>query len=222
MVVVLIQKKMHPYPDLRLCLVINCNQLSGVKKAVEGGVTMVQLRDKASELLTQQKSILYLKAMLEEYDVPFYLNDDPIVAGEYNVNVHIGQDDMPSNMARKILSDLLRIGLSINTWDQLHEANKVDGLYYVSASAVFKSKKTKPDCATLWGLEGLKKFVEISKYPVMSIGGITLDNVESIMRQGCHGVAISGAINDAKDPYEAAQAFRSVIDQSFFDFSKTA
>ena len=97
------------------------------------------------------------------------------------------------------------IGLSIESMDELHWANSIEGISYVTASAVFPST-TKPDCKTIWGLKGLEKIASQSRYPVTGIGGIREDNIKDIISiPSVYGVAVVGAIDRATCPYNAAR-----------------
>ena len=95
--------------------------------------------------------------------------------------------------ARSILGPNKIIGLSIESLSELAIANASDSIDYVTASAVFPTQ-TKPDCKTLWGIDGLEQVVLRSKHPVTAIGGINVQNVRSVMEQGVEGVAVIGAL----------------------------
>ncbi|MBN9543524.1 MAG: thiamine phosphate synthase [Alphaproteobacteria bacterium] len=204
---------------MKLCLVTNMKQESFeeyskmVVKAVKGGVTMVQLRDKHLSKEEYRHRAKLFKKVLLPFKVAFMLNNHVDIAKEIDADgVHIGQRDMDPESARKILGKDKIIGLSIETEYELEIANKMSWVDYVAASAVLPSR-TKTDCRRLWGIEGLRGFVENSRHPVMAIGGIKQYNIDQIMQTGINGVAVIGAITDAIDPKEASSQLRQVIDQ---------
>lgn len=189
---------------LRLCLVTNSSNTSLILQAVQGGVTSVQLRIKNETLEEVRQQAKELKAILSPLNIPLIINDNVDIAREIDADgVHLGQSDISPVEARKLLGPNKIIGWSIETLDELEKANQLSCINYVAASAVFPSK-TKLDCKTIWGLDGLKKIVEISKHPVIGIGGINIKNIRDVIKTGASGVAVVSAIHDALDPKTAA------------------
>ncbi|MBS0236459.1 MAG: thiamine phosphate synthase [Proteobacteria bacterium] len=195
---------------LRLCLVTNIKNRpideykKFVQAAVRGGVTMVQLREKEGDIEAIRYKALEINSVLKPLGIPLIINDLVELAAEIGVaGVHIGQQDMSPAQARSILGPGKIIGVSIESMEELNRANADDAISYVTASAVYPSK-TKTDCKTIWGLDGLNKVVMQSRHPVTSIGGIKAHNVAEIMTSGACGIAVIGAVHDAEDPYEAA------------------
>lgn len=205
---------------LKLCLVTNrqnqsfSSYQSIILKAVKGGITCVQLREKTDNLLEFRKLALQFKTLLRPFNVPLIINDHVDIAKDIDAEgVHIGQSDMPAAEARKILGPSKIIGLSIETLEELEKANQLPDLDYVAASAVFPTKN-KLECKTYWGIEGLRQVSELSKHPVVAIGGINLNNIGSIIDNGACGVAVIGAIHD-HEPALAATHLITKIDHSF-------
>ena len=202
---------------LKLCLVTNIQgditpYANMVRRAVQGGVTMVQLREKHQDKLVIKEKALFLQALLKPLKIPLIINDYVELAAEIGADgVHIGQQDMPVLLARRILGKRAIIGLSIESFAELRVANRQPELSYVTASAVFPSR-TKTDCKTIWGLENLQKLTAESVHPITAIGGINQDNVADIFQAGACGVAVIGAIDQAHDPYEAAQSLKNTAD----------
>ena len=122
-----------------------------VKEAVEGGCTIVQLREKNTPTGEFVKIAGRLKAALAPYGVPLIINDriDVALASDAD-GVHIGQSDMPYDIARRLLGPDKIIGLSIENFEELEEANGLD-VDYVAASPVFGTP-SKTDTAEQWGL----------------------------------------------------------------------
>jgi thiamine-phosphate pyrophosphorylase len=175
-----------------------------VCEAVAGGVTMVQLREKeaaAREMCEIGKKLL---SYLKPKGVPLIVNDRVDVAHAIGASgVHLGQSDLGVEEARAILGSRAIIGLSIETIAQALDAEKL-AVDYLAASPVFESK-TKADCSTPIGLDGLKELCGHSRHPIVGIGGINLSNIEHVFRCGAAGVAVVSAIFDAACPKTAAQ-----------------
>lgn len=203
---------------LQLCLVTKIqleqsfDEYSAViEKAILGGVTMLQLREKHNNLSLVKQRALALKRLLKPYRVPLIINDFVGLAKEVEADgVHIGQGDMSPIEARGILGHNKIIGISIETIDELQRSNEMDVIDYVSISAVYPSK-TKSNYKTIWGLDGLAEAIKISRHPIIAIGGIRLENASEIVKAGVDGIAILGAIYDAYDPLQVAKDLKKIF-----------
>lgn len=203
--------------DLKLYLVTD-RDLAGerdiadiVRQAVEGGVTMVQLREKKISTREFIALALRLKETLKPYGVPLVINDRVDVALASDADgVHIGQSDMPYGMARAILGPSKIIGLSVENFEQIEEANTLD-VDYIGVSPVFATP-TKTDTAEPFGLEGLKKAVEMSVHPAVAIGGMNEHTAADVMACGTDGIAVVSAIVCAPDPKESSKNLLQIID----------
>jgi len=184
-----------------------------VEKAVEGGCTMVQLREKninSTEFLTKA---LRIKTSLKEYDIPLIINDYPQIALKCGADgVHLGQSDMNPTKARKLLGNEAIIGLSVETMEHVDQA-KSQPVDYLGVSPVFGTP-TKTDTGTPWGLEGLKTVRSKVNYPLVAIGGIKHSNVQQVIRAGADGVAVISAICGRKYVRAAARRLKICIDES--------
>lgn len=170
-----------------------------VEEAVKGGVTMVQLREKEVSTREFIELGLKLKALLKPLGVPLVINDRVDVALAVDADgVHIGQSDMPYSIARSLLGPDKIIGLSVENFDDLVEANELD-VDYIGISPVFLTS-TKTDTAAAFGLDGVEKAVRLSKHPSVGIGGMNLRTAADVLRCGADGVAVVSAIMSAADP----------------------
>lgn len=203
---------------LKLCLITQfqaphalADYLAFIEKAVQGGVTMVQLRDKEQTPAELKEMAFALKQLLNQYQIPFLINDHVTLAKEIDADgVHLGQDDMPVAQARKLLGTDKIIGLSIETLEQLQQSNGLD-VNYITASAIYPSQ-TKTNCKTIWGLQGLQELVQQAKHPVTAIGGITVQNARQVMAAGACGIAVVSAIHQAEDPLQAAALLKREVE----------
>lgn len=181
-----------------------------VREAVEGGVTMVQLREKecpTGEFVALAKR---LKALLAPLGVPLIINDRVDVALAVDADgVHIGQSDMPYEVARRLLGKEKIIGLSVENFRDLEVANTLD-VDYVGISPVYGTP-TKSDTAEPFGLEGLRRAVEMSVHPTVAIGGMNAQTIGEVMAAGTDGVAVVSAICSAPSPRKATEELLGVI-----------
>lgn len=182
-----------------------------VSEAVAGGVTIVQLREKDTPTGEFIHMAHRLKEILKPYKIPLIINDRVDVALAVDADgVHIGQSDMPYEIARRLLGPDKIIGLSVECIDDVHKANVLD-VDYIGISPVF-STPTKTNTSTPFGIGGLKEAVRHSVHPTVAIGGINKVNSADVMRSGCDGIAIVSAIFSADNPRMAAMELMSIID----------
>lgn len=175
-----------------------------VSEAVKGGVSIVQLREKDIDTREFVDLGKRLKALLAPLGVPLIINDRVDVALAVDADgVHIGQSDMPYEIARKLLGPDKIIGLSAENMDDILEANKLD-VDYVAISPVY-STTTKTDTAAPFGLDGVEKAVKLSVHPTVCIGGMNEKTVADVMARGTDGVAVVSAIVSAPSPREASE-----------------
>lgn len=184
-----------------------------VVEAVKGGVTMVQLREKDCDTNEFVDLAIRMKKALEPYNVPLIINDRIDVALACDADgVHIGQSDMPYDIARRILGPDKIIGLSVENMEQLIEANELD-VDYIGVSPVF-STPTKTDTSAPFGLEGLRQGVKLSRHPNCAIGGMNHRTASDVMKCGTDGLAVVSAIVCAEDPCQASADLLRIIEES--------
>lgn len=174
-----------------------------VEKALKGGVTFLQLREKDLDEYKFMEEALQIKELCREYNVPFVLNDNVELAKKTDADgVHVGQKDMEAGNVREILGPDKIIGVSARTVEQA-QAAVAGGADYVSVGAVFGT--TTKDDAVKVSPEVVKEIADAVDVPVISIGGITENNVELLKGTGIAGVAVISSIF-AKDDIEKAAA----------------
>ena len=196
----------------RLCLVTDRALARGrplvdvVMRAVMGGVTMVQLREKTGTTRAFVEEARALKALLADRGVPLIVNDRVDVALAVGADgVHVGQTDMPVAAVRALIGPDRSIGLSITDAAQMGrpDAGAADYL----GIGPLHPQKTKPDASTPLGLGGFAKLRRMSAKPVLAIGGVKAEDVPMLVEEGATGVAVVSAIMGAADPEAAARAF---------------
>ncbi len=173
-----------------------------VEKAIEGGATIIQLREKELKFEDFLKEAIDIKEVCNRFNVPFIVNDDIEIAVKSNADgIHIGQEDISLIKARKIAENKI-IGVSVQTVEQAVEAEK-NGADYLGVGAVF-STSTKLD-ASIVSIETLKNICKSVKIPVVAIGGISEKNIMKLKGTGIDGVAVVSAIFSKEDIKNAAQ-----------------
>lgn len=197
--------------DRSLCLNRSLEYL--VKEAVEGGVSMVQIREKDCSSLEFYELAMRIKKLLVPYQIPLIINDRVDIALAIDADgLHIGQSDLPYSLARKLFGKDKIIGLSIENLNQAKEANALD-VDYIGLSPVFYTD-TKNDIAPALGLDGIKEIAKISKHRMVGIGGINTSNAIDILSSGAEGIAVVSAILSHDDPKKAALELKKCVSKN--------
>lgn len=180
-----------------------------VKQALDGGITFLQLREKKLSEEEFIKEAQEMKKLAQEYKIPFVINDNIKVALEVDADgVHIGQDDMSVQEARKLLGEDKIIGVSAHNVKEAVKAQK-GGADYLGVGAVCATS-TKKD-ANVVSKEEIKKIKEAVDIPIVAIGGIKQDNIKTLQGTGADGVAVVSAIFAAKDITKAAKELLKAV-----------
>lgn len=189
---------MKAQPDYSIYLVTDDGCLQGralidcVRKALEGGVTLVQYRAKTASSAEMYAEALQLKALCDSFNVPLIINDRLDIAMAVGAaGVHLGQDDLPCAAARKILGEDYIIGVSTHNPAEAKAALQ-SGADYLGCGAVFGTA-TKADVKKL-GTDGLAAICKAKGLPVVGIGGVTADNYREVRAAGADGAAIVSGI----------------------------
>ena len=190
------------------------NFVERVRQALVGGVTMLQLREKNLPPEDFRRDALAVKALCEEFSVPFLINDDVALAKEIDADgAHIGQNDMTLAEARNILGADKIIGVSARTVEEALTAQK-GGANYLGVGAVFATI-TKPDAQAV-SLATLRDICAAVDIPVVAIGGIDKENIARLAGTGIVGVAVVSAIFSAADiRRSAAELYKTVNNTKF-------
>lgn len=184
-----------------------------VSEAVTGGVTMVQLREKNATTGEFVDLARRMMSVLKPLGIPLIINDRVDVAMAVDADgVHIGQSDMAYADARRLLGPDKIIGLSVENFEDLKVANILD-VDYIGISPVYGTP-TKTDTAEPFGLEGLRKAVQMSAHPTVAIGGMNNSTVADVIATGVDGVAVVSAICSAPSPRDAAAELLNIINEN--------
>ena len=201
--------------DLLLYAVTDRHWLNGrtlvdvVKESLDGGVTMIQLREKSLDEGKFLEEAKELQALCRERHVPFIVNDNVDIAKAMDADgVHVGQDDMAALDVRAKLGPDKLIGVSAHTVEEALLAEK-QGADYLGVGAVFPTS-SKSDVGEM-SYETLKAICKAVSIPVVAIGGVSGENVGKLAGSGICGVAVISAIYAAKDVKAAAADLKATV-----------
>jgi thiamine-phosphate pyrophosphorylase len=183
--------KIYPITDVYLS---KLSHLEQVEKLVRGGAQMIQLREKHASPREFHETAKQVVDYARKRKVKIIINDRVDVALAVKADgVHLGQDDLPPEQARKVLGETAIIGFSTHSVIQAVEALKLP-IDYIAIGPVFPTlTKENPDAVV--GIEGLKKVrAEISAFPLVAIGGINLENARTVLQHGADSIAVIGAL----------------------------
>jgi len=184
---------------------------AAVEKALQGGATIIQLREKelAPQLFLEEARVI--KEVCRKYGVPFIVNDNVDVALAADADgVHVGQKDMESGRVRRLIGAGKILGVSAQTVEQAVLAEK-NGADYLGVGAVFPTG-SKADAEDV-SLEELQRICAAVNIPVVAIGGISKDNVLQLAGTGISGIAVISAIFAQPDIREAAATLRKLAEE---------
>lgn len=203
--------------DLLLYAVTDRRWLNGeslynqVEKALKGGVTFIQLREKQLEEEQFLEEALEIGKLCRSYGVPFVINDNASVAAKSDADgVHVGQDDMDIGSVRALLGPDKIIGVSVHTVEEALAA-EAGGADYLGTGSAF-STGTKKDARLL--PDGmLREICGAVKIPVIAIGGIEKDNVQKLRGNGLSGIAVISAVFGQPDITEACRQLKEQVNR---------
>ena len=183
-----------------------------IEAALDGGLTLLQYRDKSSDEARRLREAEALRDMCARYNAHLIINDDAELAARLGVGVHLGQTDGPLTPARALLGRQAIIGSTCHSQIELGEQAAKEGASYVAFGRFFNSS-TKPGAPTAT-LDVLDEARARIKLPICVIGGITLDNAAPLVDHGADLLAVVHGLFGAESPQEVtrrARAFNALI-----------
>jgi thiamine-phosphate pyrophosphorylase len=198
--------------DLSLYLVLDPDLCGGsasmvrtARLAAENGATVVQLRAPNWKKRQWLETAIELKAVLEPLGVPLIINDHIDIALAVDADgVHVGQDDLPAEAARRLIGPEKWLGLSISNAEEMASV-PYEAVDYLGIGPVYPTG-TKLDAAPATGLADFADLVAKSWRPVVAIGGIQIGNCQPLFQAGAKGIAVVSAICGQDDPARATAA----------------
>lgn len=184
--------------------------LERIESALKGGVDILQLREKEKtdlEILNLGKKV---KALCDSYKVPMLIDDKPHIAWALGLGVHLGADDMPIELGRKLLGPEALIGATAKSVEAAKIAEK-QGANYLGVGAIFETKThVKTKRTSLETLIEIKKNVGIEVY---AIGGLNYDNIDILKDSGIDGICVVSAIMDSPNVEEDTRKLKEKINE---------
>jgi thiamine-phosphate pyrophosphorylase len=191
--------------NCQLCLITTpCPDLiERVKQSLAAGITMVQYRCKSGNDRERLEEAKALRMLCRNHGALFVINDRIDLALAVDADgVHLGQDDLPTDVARGLIGEARLLGRSTNTLDDVRRAD-AEACDYLGLGPVHTTV-VKPDKPAV-GPVRLQEAQAITRLPVFAIGGIDLDNIAALLDVGCRRIAVIGAIMAAENPERASQ-----------------
>ncbi len=179
------------------------SHLEVAAQVIQGGAKVVQLRDKIQSKRELLPIAQQLKSLCSEHDVLFIVNDylDLALAADAD-GLHLGQDDLPVRVARRLLPIDKLLSCSVASVKQAISA-KSEGADYIAVGAIYPTESR--ETTEVVGLEGLRLIKKKVALPLVAIGGINHDNVAEVLAAGASSIAVISAIMGAESPKEAAR-----------------
>ncbi len=202
-------------PDYSLYLVTDRMRMStrtlgeAVEQAVIGGCTLVQLREKDISALDFYALALEIKKITDRYGIPLIINDRiDIAMAAGAAGVHIGQQDIPADIARKVIGKDMLLGVSVSSAAEAIDAVKA-GADYLGVGAMFPTG-TKPDAGFV-SMEELGRIRKAVDIPIVVIGGISRENAMLFRPMGVDGLAVVSAVIAKPDIKKSAADLKSLF-----------
>lgn len=177
------------------------------EELVRAGVTLIQYRNKSGDAKTMLAQARELKSRIKSGAI-WIMNDRPdlCLAAEFN-GVHVGQDDLSAESARKIVGAERWVGVSTHNPEQVQEADTTSADYIAVGPVFATASKANPD--PVIGLDGVRRARELTRKPLVAIGGITRSNCRDVIDAGADSVAIISDL--VRDPGKSAEEFLRIL-----------
>lgn len=186
--------------------------LSDVNQAVDAGCSVIQYREKNKTTQKMVDEAKELKIICEGKAV-FLINDRVDVASVVNADgVHIGQNDISVDDARRVLGVDKIIGMTVHNEKEAMEA-EVFGVDYIGLAPIFQTD-TKEDSGTPCGIDMIRKVRDCVCLPVIAVGGINKENVVDVIKAGADGVVAVSAVLDSDNVYSNVKDFIQIVKEA--------
>lgn len=186
-----------------------------VEDALKAGIVAIQLREKKLGTKSFINVAEKLHAITKSYNIPLIINDRIDIALAIDAEgVHIGQQDMPYNLARKILGDKKIIGISTNNVQDVQTANQLN-VDYIGIGPVFNTNTKDISDRSILGAKKAMELFALSKHKAFAIGGIQYSNAAEVLKSVPTGIAVVSAIAGSDKPYQSACDLVNIMPISF-------
>ncbi len=179
--------------------------------AIRGGADVIQFRDKTAGSGELYRVALALRKMTRDANVPLIVNDRLDIALAVDADgLHVGQDDLPAAIARRLLGPGKLLGVSTETPEEALQAEK-DGADYLGVGPIFEARGTKADAGAPKGPGMIAPIRGCCRLPIVAIGGIKAGNARSVREAGADAVAVISDIVGAEDIESAARRMKELL-----------
>jgi len=169
-----------------------------VRRALAGGAKAIQLREKRFSDKRLLETAIRLRTMTADAGALLIINDRVDIALAAGADgVHVGQDDLPADVARRLLGPGCILGVTVETAEEARAAG-VSGADYLGTGPVYATS-TKPDAGRPYGVELVRRIKAATSLPVIAIGGISEENAEDVAEAGADGLAVVSAVVGRQD-----------------------
>jgi len=187
------------------------SHLEVAEAAIRGGADVIQLRDKSADSGTLYRIALALRKLTLEAKVPLIVNDRLDIALAVDADgLHVGQDDLPASVARRLLPPGKILGVSTETPQEALKAVE-DGADYLGVGPIFEARGSKADAGEPKGLGMIAPIRAKCRLPIVAIGGIKSGNARSVREAGADAVAVISDIVAADDIEQAARRMKRIL-----------
>lgn len=194
---------------LYLCVGIRADMSTFLPAVLRGGVDIVQLREKYADREAQRVAALEMRAICQEFNVPFIMNDDPELALEVAADgVHVGQDDVSIEHCRNVLGEQAIVGISTHADDEFAAALPL-AVTYRSAGPIVATPTKLERLPT--GVEYALRSQSLSSDPVFVTGGIDADALPELLGHGLRHFVVVRALTQSSDPEASARELSQLI-----------
>jgi len=201
--------KFHVLTDT--CLQTRFSHLKLAELAIAGGADTIQFREKGQETREMIRVAEEMRALCKRAGVTFIVNDRVDVAIACHADgVHLGQNDFPIPLARKLLGEEAIIGGSAGNMEEARKCLS-EGADYIGFGPVYFTT-SKEDAGPAGGIELLRRAAAEISLPIVAIGGITWENMQPVIQAGVHGIAVISAVCCQEDPAEASRCLRRLLE----------
>ncbi|WP_099370851.1 thiamine phosphate synthase [Sphingobacterium sp. 1.A.5] len=202
-----------PYPLYLVISESDCKHLPWLQvaeAAIQGGVDIIQLREKDISRKEYLQKAIDLKNITDRYAVPLIINDAADIAAEIGSwGIHVGLSDMQPLDIISTYGDRLKIGWSLEFAEQLKD-KEMHAVHHLGVSPIFKTP-TKTNTVTTWGIDGLEELSKTVSKPMIAIGGMNISNAGKAFESGANSIAVVSAICASTDPRKAAEELKGKI-----------
>ncbi|MCF4061677.1 thiamine phosphate synthase [Pediococcus acidilactici] len=192
--------------------------LPTVERIVQSGATAFQFRNKGAVKTAGRDEVVELARachqITQKYQIPLFIDDDVDLASTVGAEgIHVGQKDERITSVLERVGDQMIVGLSCNTAAQITAANQLNGVDYLGTGTVYETN-SKADAGNALGVDKLRELVQMSNFPVVAIGGITLERVAKTVATGAAGIAAISMFIQMTDPAQQIAEIKATVAQA--------